>query len=1065
MEQLRNKCLVLSLWWIASCLPVQTLAGDGDELFEESIRPVLAGRCVSCHGSERQSGGLRLDERKHFEAAVLQDLAEGRLDVPKQCRLAQAERETFRKWVKAGLPWPTTDALSPSGDSEGLDHWAFAPVRRPDLPKVKTENRVLLPVDTFIAHKRETAGLPHSPEADRRTLIRRASYTLTGLPPTPEVVEQFVSDDSGDAYKRLVERLLESPHYGEHWARHWLDIARYSDTKGYVYAREERTWAHAWTYRDWVVAALNRDLPYDRFVMLQIAADQLVDSQNQADLAAMGFLTLGRRFLGVERDIIDDRIDVVTRGTMGLTVSCARCHDHMYDPIPTTDYYSLYGVFASSRERLVTLPKKEELPEAFTQELAKRQEKLSTRFEELRRAASDRARSRIADYLFAQTELSRYPANGFDQIFSTEDLLPGTVHRWADFLRENRDDADSVLAPWHAYAALDSEQFEAQASTVTFARDRLHASVSELFETPPTSMRDVADRYGTLLAKIGEEDDPELRRLQFGPASPSDIPDLPIAHTEVFFDSASVTELYKLEGETYRWINDPANKIPHALVLEDRDQAVPSYVFERGDPLSKGQSVPRRFPEFLSLRDKGLFQNGSGRLELARAIARPDNPLTARVIVNRVWEHHFGRGLVDTPSDFGLRCDPPSHPQLLDWLAAEFTRNGWSLKWLHRQMLLSATFRQTSTGPVGASDRRQAAALDPSNRLYWRMNARRLSWEQFRDSMFAASEQLDDSVGGRAVDLFSKPYARRRTLYGIVDRQFLPDLMRTFDFASPDLHIPRRSQTTVPQQALFFMNDPLVLDRARELAAYSESEAPKAHRVAVLMQRVLQRDPTELELRESLELVASLEQRPVVQRPETEVDWKYGYGVFDENTQRTSGFTQLPHFTGEAWQGSSKWPDAALGWVQLTAEGGHPGNDRQHAAIRRWTAPRDIAITLESEFVHEPPQGDGVRVFVISSRDGVLHSHKVHQQTIEVSSERIELSKGDSLDFVVDIDEKLNSDQFLWTVRLTEVVGKDAEAVVWNSREDFPESLVSELTAWEQLAHLLLCSNEFLFVD
>ncbi|MCA9055490.1 MAG: DUF1549 domain-containing protein, partial [Planctomycetaceae bacterium] len=411
-------------------------AGRAD-LFESSIRPLLIEHCVRCHGAEKQEGGLRLDTRDAVmnggdggpiiiadepdSSRLIQAVRYVDLEMPPDGQLAPQQIDALTAWVRSGAKWPANTAplIAPNAAAASR-HWAFQPLTGPEPPQPQIADWRRTPIDQFILSRLEQCSLEPSPEADRRTLIRRLTYTLTGLPPTPGEVEAFVRDDASDSYEQLVDRLLDSTHYGEHWGRHWLDVARYSDTKGYVYAREERFWIHAPTYRDWVVQALNNDLPYDRFLLLQLAADQVPDRQPD-DLAAMGFLTLGRRFLGVERDIIDDRIDVVCRGAMGLTVSCARCHDHKYDPIPTADYYALYGVFDSCREQPLRLSNEETqpTPEALA-ELQKRQDALTAELQNVRSEWSDRIRSRVVDYLTAQTELQKYPPKGFDQIFSTD---------------------------------------------------------------------------------------------------------------------------------------------------------------------------------------------------------------------------------------------------------------------------------------------------------------------------------------------------------------------------------------------------------------------------------------------------------------------------------------------------------------------------------------------------------------------------------------------------------------------------------------------------------------------
>ncbi len=509
-----------------------------------------------------------------------------------------------------------------------------------------------------------------------------------------------------------------------------------------------------------------------------------------------------------------------------------------------------------------------------------------------------------------------------------------------------------------------------------------------------------------------------------------------------------------------------------AVVLEDRAETVTPRIFRRGNPATKGDEVPRQFLSLLSGEDRRPFQQGSGRLEMAQAIVSEQNPLTARVMVNRVWLHHFGAGLVSTPGDFGIRSEAPTHPELLDWLARRFMESGWSLKQLHRMILLSSTFRMSSFGPEDETLLQGAVRQDPANRLLWRMNSRRLSFEELRDSMLAVSADLDLTLGGKPADLFAKPYPVRRTIYGLVDRQFLPGTLRMFDFANPDLHIPQRSETTVPQQALFLMNHPASLERARKLSQRI-SETAGGDDIAFvreLYRAVLQRDVGPEELAAAVAMLKpkeSLVSDPV--RPEV-AHWSYGYGKMDEAAGRVAEFTPLPHFTGTAWQGGPAFPDGPLGWVQLSATGGHPGNDRDHAVIRRWTAPRAMRLLVETELVHEPEPGDGIRYFIASSRQGILKSGKIHKSRESPGISEIEVEPGEELDFVVDIGDELNSDQYLWRCQIRDI-GSAAGAtevsgsVHWDSKKDFSVDSVSQLTVREQLAQVLLCSNEFVFVD
>ncbi|WP_395749326.1 DUF1549 and DUF1553 domain-containing protein [Prosthecobacter sp.] len=853
------------------------------------------------------------------------------------------------------------------------EHWAFQPLR-----PVRAAG-----VDEFIQQKLKEQGLKGSPRADARTLIRRATYNLTGLPPTAEETEAFVHDAAPEAYPRLIERLLASPHYGEQWARHWLDVARYSDTKGYVYAREEKHWVHATPYRDWVVRALNADMPYDRFLLLQLAADQVAPPKSP-DLAAMGLLTLGRRFLGVTHDIIDDRIDVVMRGTQALTVACARCHDHKFDPIPTRDYYSLYGIFQSSAEALVPCAAGEDSQLA---ELVKKNRDLMAKRREEQMA---RTRARAADYQKALTELDKYPEQGFDQIIDEKDINPFIVHRW------------KAWAEAHPGVELTEEA---------------------------------------------------LKKAD----SPAYVPEEHIANIEMYFPTGVITELWKAQAEVDRYLLKNSTAPEHATLLVDRPLPSTPRVLLRGNPLTKGDEVPRQFLSAFGKQQP--FTKGSGRLELAQAIIDPRNPLTARVMVNRLWQHHFGRGIVSTPSDFGKQGGAPTHPELLDWLAQRFMDSGWSLKAMHRLMMLSETYQQ---------DSRASDARDPDNRLLSRMNPHRLSFEEARDAWLTAAGNIDLRLGGRPAALFSAANTRR-TLYAEVDRENVPAVMRTFDFANPDLSIPQRTETTVPQQALFGMNHPFVVQQARALVQRAAASGADAARIRFIYRELFQRDPTRGELASGLRFLAD-DQTALITESDHSQSWQYGYGEWDESTGRVKDFKDLPHFTGSAWQGADKWPNAELGWAQLTATGGHPGNDRKHAVVRRWAAPASGAYDIHSILIHEPKAGDGIRGFMSHSRLGKLRDTRLHGSTADLSLTAIEFQKGDTLDFIVDIGDGLNSDQFLWAPKIvpspsTTGAGGDMPREAWDAEKDFAAVPQSQLNAWEQLVQVLMLSNEFMFVD
>jgi hypothetical protein len=1120
----RGALMTLIVLAVVECAWPGTHAQAADEpsaaeFFETAVRPILVDVCGRCHGQQKQRGGLRVDSRDAILAGGENGPAisirqpdksrlieavrrKGDLKMPPDTPLTERQIAALTRWVELGAPWPANAKATTSNGSQETRHWAFQPVRDPKPPIVRDAAWARTPVDRFILARLESEGLTPSPAADQRTLIRRATYDLTGLPPTPEEVEAFLKDESPDAYTRLIDRLLASPAYGEQWGRHWLDLARYSDTKGYVYGREERTWIHAWAYRDWVVNAINQDVPYDRFVLLQLAADQ-VAAGDPSSQAAMGFLTLGRRFLGVTHDIIDDRIDVVTRGLLGLTVACARCHDHKFDPIPTADYYSLYGVFRSCAEREVPASTKA-VDAAFERGLQERQTKLRDGMATARANVAATARGRVAEYLMAQLELTKYPEEAFNQILPPDALVAATVRRWRDYLTQTAANHDPVFAAWHAFTRLPAAEFATRASGVSQELARSPASdvnplVARMFAVPPRDMQDVALRYGQLFARLelqraanrvqatlvrlsgymqspfGVATDPvrsteasldpaaeAVLRVLYGANSPCEVPDEPIVNTEQYFPFHYILSLWALQLDVDKWLVTSPAAPPYATVLVDRPTPTNARILRRGNPASLGVEVPRQFLRVVAGPDRQPFQKGSGRLELARAIIDANNPLTARVMVNRVWQHHFGAGLVRTSSDFGTRAEPPSHPELLDWLAHRFVIDGWSLKALHRQLMLSAAYQQSSTGPTDQARLDRARVRDPENHWLWRANVHRLSFEELHDSLFAANGELDRRAGGKATDLLAPPFSPRRAVYGLIDRQFFPSLLRVFDVANPDLHVSQRSETTVPQQALFFLNHPLPLGRAKSLAHDAAIAPTPEAKVEKLYRLAYQRPPTPAQVRQALDLVRAAEAEPdrtTVARPTA---WAYGYGAFDVKAATLTGFHALPYYSGTAWQGGPAWPDASLGWARLTADGGHPGNDLGHAVVRRWTAPVDGTVRVRSTLHHMPSAGDGVRGSILSSRHGLLISAIVHHGQKDLDVPTLAVHAGDTLDFVTDIRDTLNNDQFTWAP-VVEQVGDGG--TVWSAKADFGGTPTEALGAWEQLAQALLMANEFSFVD
>jgi mono/diheme cytochrome c family protein len=658
------------------------------EFFEKSVRPVLADNCFTCHGPDKQKGRLRLDSRAALLAggdsgpAIVPGNPEASrlvkavhygdgMQMPPKGKLKEEQIAALTRWIASGAPWPeltlavraTPTPAAPTFQVTAKDRafWSFRPITDPPLPQVRDAAWPRTTLDHFILARHEAEGVHSVGSADRRTLIRRVTFDLLGLPPTDEDVEAFVADTRPDAYPRLVERLLASPHYGERWARHWLDIARYGEDQAHTF--QSRKYPNGYRYRDWLIRAFNADLPYDRFLKEQLAADLLDEPDRLERLPALGFFALGPVYYGDPKklDQLDDRIDTLTRGLLGLTVACARCHDHKFDPIGQQDYYALAGVFAS-------------------------------------------------------TEYSEVP------------LVPPAV----------------------------------------------------------------------------------------------------------------VEEAKKKQTEAEKKRKAPLN-IPLIHALAEAPQPVTMRIHLRGSPANLGADAPHRFLAVLG--DGKPFVHGSGRRELAEAIASPDNPLTARVLVNRVWQHHFGKGLVRTPSNFGALGERPTHPELLDYLATRFIRSGWSLKALHREILLSATYQQASRLDVANADR------DGDNRLLWRMNRRRLEVEAWRDALLAAAGQLDGKIGGPSSDL-TAPGNRRRTVYAAISRHELDGLLRLFDFPDPNITSGERTVTTVPQQQLFVLNSPFMVRNAQALAARVQAgpEPDDVGRIQRVFRLIYGRPVTEAEL-------------------------------------------------------------------------------------------------------------------------------------------------------------------------------------------------------------------------
>jgi len=562
-----------------------------------------------------------------------------------------------------------------------------------------------------------------------------------------------------------------------------------------------------------------------------------------------------------------------------------------------------------------------------------------------------------------------------------------------------------------------------------------------------------------LPSALSDANDEALRKVLYADGYPAHI------SLDDAFTLSEVPVRERINGLNMRIQNHKAThpgRPDRAQVLQDAEKPFDPYVFLRGKKSNEGPKVPRQFLAVLTEGERKPFEHGSGRLDLAYAIASEDNPLTARVFVNRVWMHHFDKPLVSTPSDFGLRSDPPTHPELLDYLARAFMDNGWSVKDLHRWIVTSSAYRQASV------NRDDELAKDPENNWIWRQNRRRLDFESMRDAFITAGGELDERMGGPATEMFAEPFMRRRTLYGIIERQNLPGVMRSFDFAGPDTHAPRRYETTVPQQALYLMNSPFAIDQARRLAARTEATEPQ-QRIHRLYELVYQREPEadEVALAEAF-VSRTFDNGP---EPPPPPAWEYGYGEFDRFLAEVVSFTPFGVYRDGQWRVGEKMPDDKLGYVSLNERGGHPGNSVKTSAIRRWVAPFDGEIRLSGRLRHSNDKGDGVNGLIVSSAYGLLGEKHVQNDFKDMVFEHVAVNQGDTIDLVLEPGPTPSYDSFEWYMRVSynRIDGEESPyRQQWEARADFsgpPPAPPAPLKPWEQFAQVLLLSNEFMYVD
>jgi Protein of unknown function (DUF1553)/Protein of unknown function (DUF1549)/Planctomycete cytochrome C len=904
-------------------------AAQDIEFFEKTIRPLLAANCYECHSTNhKKRGGLLLDSRAGFmkggdtgpvvvpgkpdESLIIKAVRQidPELKMPKGGKLTDQQVANLEAWVAMGAPWPSDkgSVILKSFDlKERATHWSLQPIRTPSPPKVKNDAWCKSPIDCFLLAKLEEARLEPAAPADRRTLIRRVTFDLTGLPPTPEEIDAFLKDQAPDAFAKVVDRLLESSHYGERWGRHWLDLVRFAETYGHEFDFEI---PEAFRYRDYVIRAFDSDVPFDQFVMEHIAGDLLPTPRlhpqekfNESILGA-GFWFLGEAkhspvdIRGDQADRLDNQIDVFSKTFLAMTVACARCHDHKFDAISTKDYYSLAGYLQSARYQRAFIDDPQPL------------------------------RLKIAKMKSIQAEIKKlFDLDAAPPLVADDSSLPADSISFADFRRKDefkqwfvsgeafgdgpsgglvlqadpKRPVKAVIVPGIAHSGLVSARLAGvmRSQTFTIEKNKIHYRVSgnkgqlrlvidgfQLIREPiygGLAIQVDKDKlhWRTMDVSMWQGHRAHIEIVDDGPgyigveqiifsdlglpkATPANSPGVGPTPNDV--DSARVAELFA----EYKAVEASLQAPTRAMAMEE-GTPVEERVFVRGNPRTLGEPVPRRFLEVFALLNNSAETPARlaepARLRLAKKLVEPSNPLTARVIVNRLWKHHFGEGLVRTPDDFGVLGQTPSHPELLDWLAVELIKDGWSLKKMHRRMLLTNVYQMASFAEA-ASDQ-----ADPENKLLHRMPIRRLEAEAIRDAMLAVSGRLDRTMYGPGVLPYLTPFMAgrgrpnvsgpldgngRRSIYLNVRRNFLTPMLVAFDFPTPFSTIGKRSVSNVPAQALTLLNNPFVLQQAEVWARriLGDKELSVKGRIKRMYETAFARPPSALEVQETLAFVA-----------------------------------------------------------------------------------------------------------------------------------------------------------------------------------------------------------------
>ena len=984
----RTCLLFLSLIVPPGNLGTLSSAGDSESLtYEEHIRPILRAHCFDCHGAtDEVEGSLDLRLVRFMTAGgdsgpaivagdpaaslLLERILSGEMP-PGEARVPDEEIDLFERWIAGGAATvrPEPDEIGPGLGitPEERAFWSFQPIQRPEIRDFEERARVRTAIDALLLDAMPE-GLSFSPDAERFALIKRVYFDLIGLPPTANEIARWLGDERDDWYERLIDELLKSEHYGERWARHWLDVAGYADSEGYTTNDAERPWT--WRFRDYVIRSFNEDKPFDRFLVEQLAGDELAGpiegdlTPEQIELlTATGYLRMAADGTGSGADnpesrnqVMADTLKIVSTSLLGLSIGCAQCHDHRYDPIPQTDYYALRAVFEPALDWQAWRSPQQRRVSLYTE--------------------ADRARA-------AEIEA----------------------------------EAQTIAA----------EKAEKQSEYMAQALDK----ELEKYEEPlRTQLREAYETEGGLRS---EEQKALLKQYPSVNISPGVLYQyLPEAAEDLKTYDARIAEVRgkKTPEEFLRVLSEPAGHSPETRLFHRGDHQQPQQVVA---PAGLTVASPEGAQQVFAGNNEELPTTGR-RLAWARWLTGGSHPLAARVIVNRIWMHHFGQGIVGTPADFGRLGTAPSHPELLDYLADEFMSQGWSMKALHRLILTSTAWRQSSYRDP------ERDAIDPENRFYWRKSILRLEAESLRDRMLASAGRLDPTLFGPPVPIKEDDTGQviidgangRRSLYIRVRRSQPVAMLQAFDAPVMQINCERRPVSTVATQSLMLMNSEGILGLAEELAMRASDESvPLAS--------------------------AQFAELPKLPQPASST-WSFGYGNVNEATGQTGAFTALTHWTGSQWQAGEVLPDPELGWVLLNLNGGHP-DIPERAVIRRWTAPEDGVITITGTLSHGSENGNGIRGRVVSSQSGLAGEFTAFNGSSETAVAELKVIAGDAIDFVTDSQGDHNSDSFNWpvTIALRPVAGGSREFAStsgFHGPPDSTETLPAEIVqAWR----LALC--------